>query len=70
MIEEAVLGQLRSALTAQEAREELAVSESDWQTFEGDHFELVRALVRQVSYDRTTGAVSLELKRSELNHED
>jgi site-specific DNA recombinase len=70
MIEEAVLDQLRTALRASETREQLRVSEADWQTFEEGHFELVRALVKEVSYDGTTGAVSLNLMRSEASHED
>jgi site-specific DNA recombinase len=70
MIEEAVVGQLRTALCASETREQLRVAEADWQTFEEGHFELVRALVKDVSYDGTTGAVSLNLMRSEASHED
>jgi site-specific DNA recombinase len=70
MIEEAVLEQLRTALRASETREQLRVSEADWQTFEEGHFELARALVKQVSYDGTTGAVSLDLRRNETSHED
>jgi site-specific DNA recombinase len=50
MIEEAVLDQLR-----------VHVSEADWQTVEEGPFELVRALVKKVSYEGTTGAVSLHL---------
>jgi site-specific DNA recombinase len=69
MIEEAVVGQLRTALCASETREQLRVAEADWQTFEEGHFELVRALVKGVSYDGTTGAVSLNLMRSEASHE-
>ena len=45
MIEDAVLGQLQTVLRAGETREQLNVSEADWQTFEEGHFELVRALV-------------------------
>src|SRR6202521_5695236 len=70
MIEDSVLDRLRTALGAQETREQLDVSHTDWQTFEEDHFQVVRAVVKQVSYDGTTGAVSLELKRSEARHED
>ena len=70
MIEDAVLDQLRTALRASETREQLRVAEADWQTFEEGHFELVRTLVKEVSYDGTTGAVSLNLMRSEASHED
>ena len=70
MLEDAVLDQLRMALRTTEAREQLNVSEADWQTFEERHAELVRALVKEVSYDGMTGAVSLLLGRSEASHED
>jgi len=70
MIEDSVLDQLRTALRAQETREQLNVPEADWQALEEGHCELVRALVKEVSYDGTTGAVSLHLSRSEARHED
>jgi hypothetical protein len=70
MIEDAVLDQLRGALRAPETRERLNVAEVDWQAFEERHREVVRALVKEVSYDGPTGAVSLDLKRSEPSHED
>jgi hypothetical protein len=70
MIEAAVVEQLRTALRTEETREQLRVSEADCQTFEEGHFELVRALVKEVSYDGTTGAVSLNLMRNEASHED
>ncbi len=70
MIEDSVLDQLRTALRVQETREQLNVPEADWQALEEGHCELVRALVKEVSYDGTTGAVSLHLSRSEASHED
>jgi len=70
MIEDSVLDQLRSALRDSATREELNVPENLWQSFEQDHGKLVRALVKDVSYDGTTGAVSLNLTRSEDTHED
>jgi site-specific DNA recombinase len=70
MIEDAVLDQLRTALGVQETRKQLDVSEADWQSFEEGHRDLVRAVVKEVSYDGATGAVSLHLMRSEANHED
>jgi site-specific DNA recombinase len=70
MIEDAVLDRLRTAMGATEARERLNVPEQDWQNFEEQPYVLVHELVAQVSYDGTTGAVSLHLKRSETNHED
>jgi hypothetical protein len=50
MLEDAVLEQLRVHVPA-----------ADGQTFEENLFELVRALVTTVTYDGTTGAVSLHL---------
>jgi hypothetical protein len=70
MIEDAVLDQLRGALSVQETREQLNVAEADWQAMGEGHSELVRALVKEVSYDGTTGAVSLDVRRSEASHED
>jgi hypothetical protein len=55
-------------LSFHETREQLNVSESDWQIL--SHDELLRALVKEVSYDGTTGAVSLNLRSREASHED
>jgi site-specific DNA recombinase len=66
MIEDAVLDQLRAALRAPATRDQLNVSEADWQSFEDRHREVVRALVRAVSYDGPTGTVSLDLRRMEV----
>jgi len=61
-IEDSVITQLRTALANDETREELEISDSDWQAFEqGGAFSLVRAVVEAIGYDGTTGAVSLEL---------
>jgi hypothetical protein len=70
MIEDSVLDQLRTALHTNETREQLNVSEADWQAFEEGHCELVRELVKEVSYDGMTGAASLLLSRSEAKDED
>jgi site-specific DNA recombinase len=70
MIEDAVLDQLRTTLRDCGAREQLNLPETLWQSFEQDPVALVRALVKNVSYDGTTGAVSLNLTRSEDTHED
>jgi hypothetical protein len=56
MIEDAVLDQLRTTLRDCGTREHLNVPEALWQSFEQDHGTLVRALVKDVSYDGTTGA--------------
>ncbi len=70
MLEDAVLDQLRAALRASATREELNVSEANWQCFDERYSEFVRDLVKEVTYDGTTGAVSLDLKRSEATHEN
>jgi site-specific DNA recombinase len=70
MIEDAVLDQLRTTLRDSGTREQLNVPEALWQSFEQDHGLLVRALVKEVSYDGTTGAVSLNLTRNEDDYED
>jgi site-specific DNA recombinase len=70
MIEDAVLDQFRTTLCDSGTREQLNVPEALWQSFEQDHGLLVRALVKEVSYDGTTGAVSLNLTRNEDDHED
>ncbi|MBZ5633297.1 MAG: recombinase family protein [Acidobacteriia bacterium] len=69
MIEDSVLDRLRTALRTHETREQLNVSDADWQAFEEGHCELVRALVKEVSYDGATGAASLLLSRSEASSE-
>lgn len=70
VIEDAVLDQLRNALRDDATREKLNVPDAQWQSFEQDQGELVRALVTQVTYDGKSGAVSLKLRRSEANHGD
>jgi hypothetical protein len=70
MIENSVLDQLQAALRDSGTREQLNVPEALWQSFAENHHKLVRALVKNVSYDGTTGAVSLDLTRSEDTRED
>jgi site-specific DNA recombinase len=70
MIEDSVLDQLRTALQESGTRDQLNVPEALWQSFEEDPGPLVRALVKDVSYDGTTGAVSLNLTRNKDTHED
>ena len=70
MIEDSVIDQLRTALGDSGTREQLNVPEALWQSFEQDHGPIVRALVKDINYDGTTGAVSLNLTRSEDSHED
>ena len=70
MIEGSVVDQLKTALRLQETRDQLNVLYSDWQALEQGNIELVRALVKEVRYDGTTGAVMLNLKPSERSRED
>jgi len=61
-IEDSVITQLRAALTNCETREQLEIPDDDWQAFEqGGSSRLVRAVVEEIGYDGTTGAVSLKL---------
>jgi hypothetical protein len=61
MIEDSVLDRLRTTLGDSSIREELNVPETLWQSFEQEPGPLLRALVKDVSYDGTTGTVSLNL---------
>jgi site-specific DNA recombinase len=62
VIEESVIEQVRSALSAAEVRNQLDVSELEWHAFaENQPGAFIRTLVRRVVYDGTQGAVSLEL---------
>jgi site-specific DNA recombinase len=70
MIEDSVINQLRATLGDSAIREQLNIPETLWQSFEQDPGLLLRALVKEISYDGTTGAVSLNLTRSEEDHED
>jgi Recombinase zinc beta ribbon domain len=70
MIETSVVDQLRTALRDGGTRDQLNVPEALWQSFEDDHRKLIRALVKDVTYDGTTGAVALNLARSQDDHED
>jgi site-specific DNA recombinase len=63
-LEESVIEQVRCALSTQEARKQLRISESEWEAFaENQSGELIRAIVRRVVYDGARGAVSVELGR-------
>jgi site-specific DNA recombinase len=70
MIEDSVVDQLRSALRDSGTREQLNVTDAQWECFERDHAALVRAVVKEVTYEGTTGAVSLNLIKCEDPHED
>jgi site-specific DNA recombinase len=63
-LEESVIEQVRSALTAVEAREQLGLSEDDWnRSGEGGSEEWIRTTVRRVSYDGARGMVSVALSQ-------
>ncbi len=71
MIEDSVPRSASNGVARQrDTREQLNVAEVLWQSFEEDHSKLVGALLKEVTYDGTTGAVSLNLTRSEDTHED
>jgi len=70
MIEDSVLDQLRTALRDSGTRDQLNIPEAQWESLEQDHAALVRAVVKEVTYEGTTGAVSLNLIRCEDPHED
>ena len=70
MIEDSVLLQLRTALGAPETREQFHVPDSDWEALEAGQGETVRSLVKDVSYDGSTGAVSLRLRGNETSREN
>jgi hypothetical protein len=64
MIEESVIEQVQAALSVELTREQLYVSENDWQEFrENPSAEFIRSMVRRVVYEGLSGAVSLELGR-------
>src|SRR5579871_2269128 len=61
-LEESVIEQVRHALRADRTREQLHISETQWQAFaENPSGELMRAMVRRVVYDGANRAVSVEL---------
>ena len=66
LIEESVVAQLRIALSTDQTRVGLDLSETDWQAFsQGNPAEVVHAVVEQISYDGTTGGVQLKLRTNE-----
>jgi site-specific DNA recombinase len=63
-IEESVVVQLQSALSAEDTRQQLDIPEVAWQAFrENGSGDFVRAIVKRVAYDSTSGRVTLELGR-------
>jgi hypothetical protein len=63
-LEQSVIEQVRSALHAQDTREQLQISESESEAFaENNSREWIRSLVRRVVYDAAREVVSVELGR-------
>ncbi len=57
------MAQLRIALSTDQTRDRLDLSEPDWQAFlQGNPAEVVHAVVEQIGYDGTTGGVQLRLR--------
>jgi site-specific DNA recombinase len=62
LIEDTVVAQLRTALSGEETRQQLQITETDWGCFlEGDHRGLVVRVVEHIGYDGKTGAVTVKL---------
>ena len=60
-LEDSVIEQVRSSLKAEEARQQLGLSDAEWQSLgESVSGEGIRNLIRRVSYDGARGAVSVE----------
>jgi site-specific DNA recombinase len=70
MIEESVLEQLRTAFDNHNTRNELRVSDSDLEAFRQNPPELVRAIVKKISYFGKTGTVQLNLRMKEATCEN
>ena len=63
LIEESVVAQLRIALSTDQTRVGLDLSETEWQVFlQGNPAEVVHGVVEQIGYDGTTGGVRLKLR--------
>jgi site-specific DNA recombinase len=61
-MEKSVIEQVRSALAAEGARDQLGLSENEWNSMgESASGEWIRTMVRRVSYDGARRAVSVEL---------
>ena len=61
-IEESLVSQLRVRLSRDETRRQLNLSNRDWEAFLHDPAGLVPTLVELVSYDGTSGTVSVQLR--------
>ena len=70
MIEDSVLEQLRTALGSDQARADYHLSSAESEAFEQDPVETVRTLVKNVTFNGSTGAVVLNLRAKEANDEN
>jgi hypothetical protein len=62
LIEGSVVEQLRTAIGDDQTREQLRIGDADLEAFEHNPAGLIRAVVKDVSFDGKTGAVSLKLR--------
>jgi hypothetical protein len=70
-IEDSVIVKPRMALSADGKRQQLQISNVDWQAFEeGAPAGLVRAVMEEISHNGVTDAVSLKRTSVERNNED
>ena len=61
-IEESVTAQVQTALASADARQQLQIPEDEWEEFsDNPSSDLVRRIVRRITYDGATGAVWMEL---------
>ena len=62
LIEDTVVAQLRTALSGEETRQQLQITQTDWGCFlTGDPRGLVVGVVEHIDYDGKTGAVTVKL---------
>jgi len=65
-----VVDQLKEVLARPQARDEFGVTKLDIEEFKMNAEILTRALVKSVSFDGRSGAISLQLQPQERAHED
>jgi len=71
LIEDSVVAQLQGALSSEETRQQLHISETEWQLFgQGDRGGLFPAVVEHIDYDGVTGAVRLTLGSREARDDE
>jgi site-specific DNA recombinase len=70
LIEGSVVEQLRTTIGDDQTREQLRIGDADLEAFEHNRVGLIRAVVKDVSFDGKTGAVSLNLRAKEAVYEN